>query len=61
MAGIIYRQFDEKVLMFVDSSYKGSPLLLYTPDIMIISKCALERYRDKIRIDETKCKVIEIE
>lgn len=61
MAGIIYRQFDDKVMMFVDSSYKGSPLLLYTPEIMIISKKTLERYRDKIKIDESKCKVIEIE
>jgi hypothetical protein len=59
--GLIYREFDGKTLLLVDKSYKGSPLLMYTPDILIISKDTYERCLPYIRVDKEKCKVILID
>ena len=56
--GVIYRNFNNKTLMLVDDSYKGSPILCYTPDIMIISKETYGRCCTTIKIDMIKGKVI---
>jgi len=57
--GFASLRIDDKNVIVLTDSYKGSPLIYYSPDMMIVPQWIFDKYsKDHFRVDFEKTKLV---